>query len=107
MSKRIALAFVAIAILSAGLLFVRPPQARAGSLNAPVLLIHGYNASSGLNCDWSPMWGTVKSYFAAGATRTRTVCHSTTVITTAAATASTSMMVVVLAGMPMPVSMAL
>ena len=57
MSKRIALAFVAVAILSAGLLFVRPPQARAGSLNAPVLLIHGYNASSALKLRLEPYVG--------------------------------------------------
>jgi hypothetical protein len=63
MSKRIALAFVAVAIISAGLLFLRLPQARAGSFNAPVLLVHGFNVGSAVNCDTGSMWGTIETYF--------------------------------------------
>ncbi len=57
MSKRLALALVAIVLLSAGLLFVRPPQARAGTFNQTVLLIHGFNTGSAMNCDTGSMWG--------------------------------------------------
>jgi hypothetical protein len=63
MSKRIALAFVAVAFLSAGLLFVRPPQARAGAFNQTVLLIHGWSGYSKLSCNDNSMWGTVEGYF--------------------------------------------
>jgi len=63
MSKRIALAFVVVVLLSAGLLFVRPPQARAGSSSAPVLLIHGWNPNSAQDCDSGSEWGTVETYF--------------------------------------------
>src|SRR5436305_1246418 len=62
MSKRLALALVALAIVSAGLMFVRPPQARAGALNAPVLLLHGFNTGSAINCDQGSMWGTIETY---------------------------------------------
>jgi len=51
MSKRLALAFVAVVLLSAGLLFLRPPQARAGAFDQTVLLIHGFNTGSAVNCD--------------------------------------------------------
>jgi hypothetical protein len=65
MSKRLALAFVAVVLLSAGLLFVRPPQARAVPANSPsnVLLLHGFSPDGAVNCNQNPTWGTVKTYF--------------------------------------------
>lgn len=62
MPKRLALAFVAVVLLSAGLLFVRPPQARAVYAISPIILLHGFNSHSAQDCNISTMWGTVKGY---------------------------------------------
>lgn len=72
MSQRIALAFVAVIFLSAGLLFVRPPQARAVYTISPILLIHGWNTNSALDCNGT--WGTVRDYLSShGMTTVRTL----------------------------------
>lgn len=72
MSKRITMLVVALAIILGCLTFMPPKQARAGSFNAPVLLIHGWNMNNGLGCKDSTTFGTINSYFSSqGYTYTR------------------------------------
>ncbi len=54
MSKRIAMLVVVFAIVLAGLSFMPPKPALAGSFNAPVLLVHGISYNSSINCNWHP-----------------------------------------------------
>lgn len=54
MLKRIVMVLVACTVAIGGLMFSGAP-ARAGSMNAPVLLIHGWNANSVQDCDTGTM----------------------------------------------------
>ena len=73
-SKRIATALVALAIVLGGFSVMPPQRALAGSFNAPVLLVHGYDPNATVNCNWHPEFGTIKDYFnGQGYTNTRTL----------------------------------
>lgn len=63
MSKHIVMLVVALATILAGVSFMTPQRALAGSFNAPVLLVHGINVNSQINCNWHPEFGTVRDYF--------------------------------------------
>lgn len=63
MLKRIVMVLVACTVAIGGLMFIGASPARAGSMNAPVLLIHGWNANSVQDCNTGSMWGTVEHYF--------------------------------------------
>src|SRR5690349_18790460 len=52
---------VAIVIVLGSLSFMPAKPALAGSWNAPVLMLHGINTSSTVNC--GPTFGTIKSFF--------------------------------------------
>lgn len=69
MFRRIATLVFALALAVAALSFVGPRQVLAGSFNAPLLLVHGFNTQSERNCNATPnasgdwYWGDVKQYF--------------------------------------------
>lgn len=65
MSKRIATLVVALPTIFVSMSFMSPKPALAGSFNAPVLLVHGINTGSSINCNWHPEFGTVRDFFTA------------------------------------------
>lgn len=69
MLRRVTMLVFALAIAVSALSLAQPQQVLAGSFNAPVLLIHGFNVNSERNCNAAPnstddwYWGDVKQYF--------------------------------------------
>jgi hypothetical protein len=63
MTKRIAMVLIALALVIGGFSLMPQKVAHAGSYNAPVLLIHGFNAGSTINCDAGSELGDIESFF--------------------------------------------
>jgi hypothetical protein len=74
MSQRVATLLIALTIVLSGFALVSPQRARAGSWNAPILLIHGFNTGSQVDCNAGSMFGDIKTFFSSqGYTNTRTL----------------------------------
>ena len=63
MSKRVAVLVLVLATVLGSLYLMPPQRALAGSFNAPVVLIHGFNTQSSVSCNNSSMFGTIETYF--------------------------------------------
>lgn len=65
MSKRIAMLSVAVLVVHGSFSLTPPKQVIAGSLSAPVVLVHGWNKDNSIpdGCDGTSTWGQVEQFF--------------------------------------------
>lgn len=63
MSKHVAILLAALALAVGSFTFAPTPHAVAGAMNDPVILVHGFNVNSSVNCDTSTTFGDIESFF--------------------------------------------